>query len=112
MLFNDGAAWEGMAKFAGKFVKHVPNADVEGFTEHAVPAIQSGDHLGVPARNVEQNGIITIAFPTPDFDVGHAMIDADEWNIMRGRKRSGNPRAHLQTRPHARSLRKRDAAEV
>ena len=91
MLFNDRAAWEGVAEFAGEFVEHVPDANVEGFTEHAVAAIQSGDDLGVPARNVQQNGIITVAFPTSDFDVGHAVIDADEWNIMRGRKRSGNP---------------------
>lgn len=104
MLFNDWAAREGVAKFAGEFVEHVPDSDVEGFTEHAIPTIQSGDDLGVPARNVQQNRIITIAFPTSDFDVRHTVIDADERNIMSGCKRSSNTGTHLQTRTHARSL--------
>ena len=112
MLFNDRAAWEGVAEFAGEFVEHVPDANVEGFTEHAVAAIQSGDDLGVPARNVQQNWIIAVAFPTSDFDVSHAMIDANEGDVMRGSERSSNARTHLQTRTHARSLRKRDTAEV
>ena len=80
-LLNLWSAGKRNALVSCEFVQHVSNPDVQGFTKDPVPPVQSSNDLRIAARYIQQDGVVTPALLATNFNVGDAMVDADQRNI-------------------------------
>jgi len=83
-LFNFGPSGEGNALIPCKFIKHIADADIQGFPKYTISALQSSDNLGVSSRDVQENGVVASALLASDFNVGHAMVDTNKGDVHLG----------------------------
>src|SRR6056300_1439169 len=111
-LFNFWPSGERDALISGKFVQHVPNADVKGFSQHPVSALQTGNDLRVSAGHIQQNRVVTSALLATNFDVCHAMIHADEGDVHLGCKASCDSSTNTKAWAKAWALGIRNGANV
>jgi hypothetical protein len=109
--FDLGAAGERLAHAAGQLVEEVADADVQGLAEDAVAAAGVGDDLGVGAGGVQQQGVVDVADGASDLEVGHAVVDADEGQLLAQRQGAGDGGTGAQAGAQPGALGERDRVD-
>ncbi|VVB69595.1 Uncharacterised protein [uncultured archaeon] len=91
----------GQSDASRKLVNGVPNADIQGLSEDPVPLLAEGQDLRVGPADVDHCRIAGTRLPFPHLDVGHAVVDAHEWNAEAQRENARRGGHGAQARPKA-----------
>ncbi|GIX64502.1 nitronate monooxygenase [Babesia caballi] len=84
-------------------VKHVAGRDVESLAQHGVdlPLDVVREHLGVAARDVQDDGVLVAAQEAAHLDMADAVVDRDDGGARHEVHGLGRERADMQRRAHA-----------
>ena len=61
-----------------ELVEHVADANVQSLAKDTISSIETGDDLCIASACIQKNRVITTTTLSPDFDMGHTMVDTDQ----------------------------------
>ncbi len=71
-----------------ELINRVPKPDIQRLPEDPVAATQVAEHLRIRAARVEDDRVRKTGCPSPDLDMRHTVVDADERHSERDREGS------------------------